>query len=139
MSQIQSIASSNNYKTTRPPRISARFKDVNFYDVCPFTYGSKSFVSIHFEKDIISHLEKTFRQLDFEDAISIARDVMLPKPDEVNDGYYVAPTIIEDIFHLRSMKVTSHAIRLAKGSYKNEGLVKAEAQEEEKEGIGLPF
>lgn len=137
MSQIQSIASSNNYKTTRPPRISARFKDVNFYDVCPFTYGSKSFVNIHFEKDIVSHLEKTFRHLDFEDAISIARDVMLPKPDEVNDGYYVDPTIIEDIFHLRSTKGTSHAIRMAKGSYKNEGLVKTETQEEEE--IGLPF
>lgn len=137
MSQIQSIASSNNYKTTRPPRISARFKDVNFYDVCPFTYGSKSFVSIHFEKDIVSHLDKTFRHLDFEEAISIAGKVDIPKPNEVNDGYDVDPTIIEDIFHLRSTEGTSHAIRMAKGSYQNEGLAKAGVQEEVE--IGLPF
>lgn len=135
MSQIQSLASSNNYKTTRPPRISARFKDVSFYDVCPFTYGSKSFVSIHFEKDIVSHLAKTFQHLDFEDAIDIARNVDLPKPNEVNDGYDVDITIIEDMFHLRSMEGTPDAIRMAQGSYQNEGLAKAEVQEEVQENI----
>ena len=119
MSQMQSLASSNDYSTSRPPRISARFKDVSFYDVCPFTYGSKGFVSIHFEKDIVSHLEKTFRHLDFEEAVYIARNLDLPKPDGVNNGYHVDPSIIEDIFHLRSMKGTSHAIRMAQGSYKN--------------------
>lgn len=135
MSQIQSLASSNNYKTTRPPRISARFKDVSFYDVCPFTYGSKSFVSIHFEKDIVSHLAETFQHLDFEDAIDIARNVDFPKPNEVNDGYDVDTTIIEDMFHLRSMEGTPDAIRMAQGSYQNEGLAKAETQEEVQENI----
>lgn len=137
MSQIQSLASSNNYKTTRPPRISARFKDVNFFDVCPFTYGSKSFVSIHFEKDIVSHLAKTFQHLDFEDAIDIARNVDFPKPNEVNDGYDVDPSIIEDMFHLRSKEGTPDAIRMAQGSYQNEGLAKAKTQEEEE--LGIPF
>ena len=137
MSQIQSLASSNNYNTTRPPRINARFKDVSFYDVCPFTYGSKSFVSIHFEKDIVSHLAKTFEHLDFEDAISIAGRVDFPKPNEVNDGYDVDTTIIEDMFHLRSMEGTPDAIRMAQGSYKNEGLAKTEAQEEAE--MSLPF
>lgn len=137
MSQIQGLASSNTYKTTRPPRISARFKDVSFFDVCPFTYGSKSFVNIYFEKDIVSHLAKTFEHLDFEDAINIARAVVLPKPDEVNDGYDIDPTIIEDMFHLRSMEGTSHAISVSKGSYKNEGLAKAEVQEEEE--MSIPF
>lgn len=137
MSQIQSLASSNNYKTTRPPRINARFKDVSFYDVCPFTYGSKSFVSIHFEKDIVSHLAKTFQHLDFEDAIRIAGKVDFPKLNEVNDGYDVDITIIEDMFHLRSMEGTPDAIRMAQGSYQNEGLAKAEAkaQEEVQENI----
>lgn len=135
MSQIQSLASSNNYNTTRPPRISARFKDVSFYDVCPFTYGSKSFVSIHFEKDIVSHLAKTFEHLDFEDAIDIAGRVDFPKPNEVNDGYDVDTTIIEDMFHLRSREGTPDAIRMAQGSYQNEGLAKAEAQEEVQENI----
>ena len=137
MSQIQSLASSNNYNTTRPPRINARFKDVSFYDVCPFTYGSKSFVSIHFEKDIVSHLAKTFEHLDFEDAISIAGRVDFPKPNEVNDGYDVDTTIIEDLFHLRSSEGTPDAIRMAQGSYKNEGLAKTEAQEEAE--MSLPF
>lgn len=137
MSQIQSLASSNNYNTTRPPRINARFKDVSFYDVCPFTYGSKSFVSIHFEKDIVSHLAKTFEHLDFEDAISIARSVDFPKPNEINGGYDVDPSIIEDMFHLRSMEGTPHAIRMAQESYQNEGLVKTKAQEEEE--MGMPF
>lgn len=137
MSQIQSLASSNNYNTTRPPRINARFKDVSFYDVCPFTYGSKSFVSIHFEKDIVSHLAKTFEHLDFEDAISIAERVDFPKPNEVNDGYDVDTTIIEDLFHLRSREGTPDAIRMAQGSYKNEGLAKTEAQEEAE--MSLPF
>lgn len=135
MSQIQSLASSNNYNTTRPPRINARFKDVSFYDVCPFTYGSKSFVSIHFEKDIVSHLEKVYRWLNFEDAVSIAREVVIPKPNEVNDGYDIDPAIIEVMFHLRSMEGTPDAIRMAKGSYQNEGLVKAKAQEEVQENI----
>lgn len=137
MSQIQSLASSNNYKTTRPPRINARFKDVSFYDVCPFTYGSRRFVSIHFEKDLVSHLAKTFQHLDFEDAIDIARNVDFPKPNEVNDGYDVDPSIIEDMFHLRSMEGTPDAIRMAKGSYQNEGLAKAKTQEEEE--LGIPF
>ena len=137
MSQIQSLASSNNYNTTRPPRISARFKDVSFYDVCPFTYGSKSFVSIHFEKDIVSHLAKTFRHLDFEEALSIAGRVDFPKPNEVNGGYDVDPTIIEDMFHLRSMEGTPDAIKMAQGSYQNEGLVKAEVQEETE--MSMPF
>lgn len=135
MSQIQSLASSNNYNTTRPPRINARFKDVSFYDVCPFTYGSRRFVSIHFEKDLVSHLAKTFQHLDFEDAIDIARNVDFPKPNEVNDGYDVDPSIIEDMFHLRSMKGTPDAIRMAQGSYQNEGLAKAEVQEEVQENI----
>lgn len=137
MSQIQSLASSNNYKTTRPPRINARFKDVSFYDVCPFTYGGRRFVNIHFEKDIVSHLEKIYRHLSFEDAISIARDVMFPKPNEINDGYDVDPTIIEDMFHLRIMEGTPDAIRMGKGSYQNEGLVRAEVQEEAE--ISIPF
>lgn len=135
MSQIQSLANSNNYSTTRPPRINARFKDVSFYDVCPFTYGSKSFVSIHFEKDLVSHLAKTFEHLDFEDAIDIAGRVDFPKPNEVNDGYDVDTTIIEDLFHLRSKEGTPDAIRMGKGSYKNEGLAKAKTQEEVQENI----
>lgn len=137
MSQIQSLASSNNYNTTRPPRINARFKDVSFYDVCPFTYGSRSFVSIHFEKDIVSHLAKTFKHLNFEEAIDIARSVDFPKPNEVNGGYDVDPTIIEDVFHLRSMEGTPDAIRMAQGSYQNEGLVKAQVQEEAE--MSMPF
>lgn len=138
MSQIQSLVNSNNYKTTRPPRISARFKDVSFYDVCPFTYGSKSFVSIHFEKDIVSHLEKVFKHLSFKEAaISIAREVDFPKPNEVNDGYDVDPTIIEDMFHLKTMERTPDAIRMAKSSFKNEGLANAEAQERVEMGISF--
>lgn len=138
MSQIQKLANSNNnYKTTRPPKISARFKDVNFYDVCPFTYGSRRFTNIHFEKDIISHLEKVYRWLNFEDVIEIARKVDLPKPNEVNDGYDVDPTIIEDVFHLRSTKGTPEAIRMTEGSYQNEGLAKAKVQEEEE--LSIPF
>lgn len=137
MSQIQSLVSNNGYNTTRPPRINARFKDVSFYDVCPFTYGSRSFVSIHFEKDIVSHLAKTFKHLNFEEAIDIARSVDFPKPNEVNGGYDVDPSIIEDVFHLRSMEGTPDAIRMAQGSYQNEGLAKAKVQEEAE--MGMPF
>ena len=127
MSKIREIAnSSNNY---RPPRINARFKDVYFYDVCPFTYGSRDFINIHFEKDIVSHLEKTFKHSNFEDPMAFAREVDFPKSNEINDGYDVDPTIIDDIFHLKSKEGTPDAIRMAKESYKNEGLAKAESQE----------
>ena len=137
MGQIQSLASNNYYKTAHPPRISARFKGVDFYGVCPFTYGSKTFVSIYFEKDIVSHLAKTFEHLDFEDAVCVARNVVLPEPNEINGGYDVDPSIIEDMFHLRAMERTPDAIRMAKSSFKNEGLARAEAQEREENG--LPF
>lgn len=138
MRRIQRLVTNGDFRAACPPMIDMTFKGIGFTNVCPFTYGARSLTYIHFEKDIISHLEKVFKHANIEYAIDIARRVDFPKPNEVNDGYDgydVDTTIIKDMFHLRSMEGTPDAIRMGKGSYKNEGLAKAKTQEEVQENI----
>lgn len=136
MSNIRKLITSDNYKGTRPPMISASFKGTYFYDICPFTYGSRGSTYIYFEKDIVSHLEKTFKHLDVENAIDAARGVVLPKSDEVNDGYDADPGLIElELFSFWSMEGNPDLIeRKITETYKNKGLYLEENPPQEEPG-----
>lgn len=119
---IRKLITNDGYRTTRPPMINANFKGVSFNEICPFTYGSRGSTYIYFEKDIVSHLEKTFKHLGVEEAIGLARDVRLPKNDEVNDGYDVDPSLIElDLFNFWAIEGTTDVVK-RKTTYKNKGL-----------------
>ena len=141
MHRMQNVVINDNYIRTRPPMVSTNFKGIRFNDVCPFTYGSRVFTYIHFEKDFVSHLEKTFKHLDAESAVDIVRRMDLPKDDEVNDGYDVDPSLIDlDLFHFDSRVGSANMIEdKTKEKYKNHGLHDAEerAAEETKAGAAL--
>ena len=71
----------------RPPMISMIFKGIEFTSACPFTYGTRGLTYIHFEKDIISHLERVFKHSNIEYATDIAKGMKLPEGDRVNKTY----------------------------------------------------
>lgn len=141
MGRIQKVITNDDFRRAHPPMISTNFKGIQFSDVCPFTYGSSVFTYIHFEKDFVSHLEKTFKHLDVESAVEIARGLGLPKDDEINDGYDVDPSLIDlSLFHFDSREGNDVAIEAkTKEVYKNYGLYNAEekAAEEAKEGAAV--
>ena len=128
MHRMQNVVNNDNYRRTHPPMITTNFKGIRFNDICPFTYGSRAFTYIHFEKDFVSHLEKTFKHLDAESAVDIARRMDLPKDDEVNDGYDVDPSLIDlDLFSFDSRVGSANMIEdKTKEKYKNHGLHDAE-------------
>lgn len=128
MHRMQNVVNNDDYIRTRPPMISTNFKGIRFNDICPFTYGSRVFTYIHFEKDFVSHLEKTFKHLDAESAVDIARRMDLPKDDEVNDGYDVDPSLIDlSLFHFDTREGSADIIEAkTTEKYKNHGLHNAE-------------
>lgn len=128
MIKMERVVNNDNYRRTHPPMITTNFKGIIFNDICPFTYGSRAFTYIHFEKDFVSHLEKTFKHLDAESAVDIARRMDLPKDDEVNDGYDVDPSLIDlDLFSFDSRVGSVNMIEdKTKEKYKNHGLHDAE-------------
>ena len=128
MHRMQNVVNNDNYRRTHPPMITTNFKGIRFNDICPFTYGSRAFTYIHFEKDFVSHLEKTFKHLGAESAVDIARRMVLPKDDEVNDGYDVDPSLIDlDLFSFDSRVGSANMIEAkTKEKYKNHGLHNAE-------------
>lgn len=135
MSQIQKLITSDNYRGSRPPMISASFKGISFNDICPFTYGSRSLTYIYFEKDFVSHLEKTFRHLDVESAVELTRRMALPKDDEINDGYEFDPDLInlDGLFYFWAVEGTPDTIeRKDAETYKNKGLFVAENPPQER-------
>lgn len=138
MSKMQKVVTNYDYIRTRPPMVTTSFKGIRFNDICPFTYGSRNLTYIHFEKDFVSHLEKTFKHLDAESAVDIARRMDLPKDDEVNDGYDIDPSLIDlSLFHFDSRVGSANMIEdKTKEKYKNQGLHAAEqrAAKEAKEG-----
>ena len=94
MRRIQRLVTNGDFRAARPPMIDMTFKGIGFIDVCPFTYGARSLTYIHFEKDIISHLEKVFKHANTEYAIDIAKSVKLPEGDRVNKTYTIDPRLI---------------------------------------------
>ncbi len=128
MIKMERVVNNDNYRRTHPPMVTTNFKGIIFNDICPFTYGSRAFTYIHFEKDFVSHLEKTFKHLDAESAVDIARRMDLPKDDEVNDGYDVDPSLIDlDLFSFDSRVGNADIIEdKTKEKYKNHGLHDAE-------------
>jgi len=128
MNKMERVVNNDNYIRTHPPMVSTNFKGIRFNDVCPFTYGSRVFTYIHFEKDFVSHLGKAFKHLGAESAIDIARRMDLPKEDEINDGYDVDPSLIDlDLFHFDSREGNDIMIEgKTKETYKNHGLYKTE-------------
>lgn len=128
MHRMQNVVNNDDYRRTRPPMISTNFKGIRFNDICPFTYGSRVFTYIHFEKDFVSHLEKTFKHLDAESAVDIARRMDLPKDDEINDGYDVDSSLIDlSLFHFDSREGSADMIEAkTTEKYKNHGLHNAE-------------
>lgn len=141
MSHIRRLTTSDDYRATRPPMISAIFKGIGFYDVCPFTYRGKDLTYIHFEKDIVSHLEKTFKHLDIEAAIEAARNMEFPEPNEVNDGYDADPdSVIPGLFQFSLVAETQEAKEKLNEKYKNQGLYMSEHQDEIRGDIlDIPF
>lgn len=128
MHVMQHVITNDDYGRAHPPMITTNFKGIYFNDICPFTYGSRALTSIYFEKDFVSHLEKTFKHLDVRYAVDIARRMGLPKGDEINDGYDVDPSLINlGLFHFDSREGNATMIEgKTKATYKNYGLYKAE-------------
>lgn len=141
MHRMEKVVTNDDYRRAHPPMISTSFKGIRFNDICPFTYGSRVFTYIHFEKDFVSHLEKTFKHLDAESAVEIARRMDLPKDDELNDGYDVDSSLIDlSLFHFDSREADATILEMkTKEKYKNHGLHNAErrAAEEAKEGAAV--
>lgn len=137
MSRIQKLVVNSTFAAARPPMIDMTFKDIRFLNVCPFTYGARSLTYIHFEKDIISHLEKVFKHSNIEYATDIAKGMKLPEGGRVNETYDIDPRLI-GLFQLSG---TTDPID--KEVYKNKGLylaaeeadLEANAQKAVKENI----
>lgn len=110
------------FRTARPPMIDMTFKGIGFTNVCPFTYGARSLTYIHFEKDIISHLERVFKHSDIEYVTDIAKGIKLPENDRVNKTYEIDPRLI-DLFQL-----SGATNPIDKEVYKNKGLYLAEEE-----------
>lgn len=117
---INRLVTNVNYGANRPAMIDITFKDIRFNCVCPFTYGASRLTYIHFEKDIISHLERVFKHLDIKYAIDIAKGIKLPEGTEVNKTYDIDPKLIS-LFQLSGANDP-----IDKEVYKNKGLYLAE-------------
>lgn len=118
MSKIQRLVVNG----ARPPMINMTFKGIRFTNVCPFTYGTHSLTYIHFEKDIISHLERVFKHSRIEYATDIAKGMKLPEGDRVNKTYDIDTRLI-GLFQLSGMNGTPD-----KEVYRNKGLYLAEEE-----------
>ena len=94
MRRIQRLVVNGDFRAARPPMIDKTFKGIGFTNVCPFTYGARGLTYIHFEKDIISHLEKVFKHSNTGYAIDIAKDIKLPEGDRANKTYEIDPRLI---------------------------------------------
>lgn len=128
MRRIQRLVVNGNSKAARPPMIDMTFKGIGFTNVCPFTYGARSLTYIHFEKDIISHLERVFKHSNTEYATDIAKGIKLPEGDRVNEKYDIDPRLI-GLFQLS--RTTDP---LDKEVYRNKGLYLA-AEEAAKQDL----
>lgn len=122
MRRIQRLVVNGNFRAARPPMIDMTFKGIWFAKVCPFTYGARSLTYIHFEKDIISHLERVFKHSKIDYAIDIAKGVKLPEGDRVNKTYDIDTRLI-GLFQLSG---TTDPID--KEVYRNKGLYLAEEE-----------
>lgn len=122
MRRIQRLVVNGDFRAARPPMIDMIFKGIGFTNVCPFTYGARSLTYIHFEKDIISHLERTFRHANTEYATDIVKGIKLPEGDRVNKTYEIDPRLI-GLFQL-----SGTAGPIDKEVYRNKGLYLAEEE-----------
>ena len=116
MRRIQRLVINGDSRAARPPMIDMSFKGIGFTNVCPFTYGARGLTYIHFEKDIISHLEKVFKYANTEYATDIAKGIKLPEDDKTYD---IDPRLI-GLFQLDGTP--------DKEVYKNKGLYLAEEE-----------
>lgn len=128
MRSIRRLVVNDGVRAVRPPMIDMTFKGIGFTNVCPFTYGARSLTYIHFEKDIISHLEKVFKHANTEYATDIAKGIKLPENDRVNKTYEIDPRLIS-LFQLNG---TTDPID--KVVYRNKGLYLA-AEEAAKQDL----
>lgn len=122
MSRIQRLVVNGGFRVVRPPMIDMTFKGIGFTNVCPFTYEACRLTYIHFEKDIISHLERVFKHANTEYAIDIAKCIKLPENDRVNKTYEMDPRLIG----LFQLSYTTDPID--KEVYRNKGLYLAEEE-----------
>ena len=116
MRRIQRLLTNGDFRAARPPMIDMTFKGIGFTNVCPFTYGARSLTYIHFEKDIISHLEKVFKHSDIEYATDIAKGMKLPENDRVKQTYEIDTRLIS-LFQLSGADDP-----MDKEVYRNKGL-----------------
>lgn len=122
MSRIQRLVVNGDFRVARPPMIDMTFKGIGFTNVCPFTDGARRLTYIHFEKDIVSHLERVFKHANAEYAIDVAKCIKLPENDRVNKTYEMDPRLIG----LFQLSYTTDPI--AKEVYRNKGLFLAEEE-----------
>ena len=128
MRRIQRLVVNGDFRAVRPPMIDMTFKGIGFTNICPFTYGARSLTYIHFEKDILSHLEKVFKHANTEYATDIAKGVKLPENDRVNKAYEIDPRLIS-LFQLSGANDP-----MDKEVYRNKGLYLA-AEEAAKQDL----
>lgn len=128
MRRIQRLLINGDFRAARPPMIDMTFKGIGFTNICPFTYGARSLTYIHFEKDIISHLEKVFKHSDIEYATDIAKGMKLPENDRVKQTYEIDTRLI-NLFQLSGADDP-----MDKEVYKNKGLYLA-AEEAAKQDL----
>ena len=128
MRRIQRLLTNGDFRAARPPMIDMTFKGIGFTNVCPFTYGARSLTYIHFEKDIISHLEKVFKHSDIEYATDIAKGMKLPENDRVKQTYEIDTRLIS-LFQLSGADDP-----MDKEVYRNKGLYLA-AEEASKQDL----
>lgn len=126
MHRINRLVANGDFRAVRPPMADMSFNGINFINVCPFTYGARDLTYIHFEKDIVSHLEKVFKHSDIEYAINIAKSIKL---SEGGDKTYDTDTSLIGLFDLHG----STDDPLYKGVYKNKGLYLAEEEAQDLE------
>ena len=128
MSRIKRLVINGEYRAARPLRIDMTFKGIRFSNICPFTYGARSLTYIHYEKDIISHLERVFKHSNIEYAIGIAKGIKLPENDRVNKTYDIDPRLV-GLFQLNRVNGP-----IDKEVYRNRGLYLA-AEEAAKQDL----
>lgn len=116
MRRINRLVVNGDFRAARPPMIDMTFKGIGFTNVCPFTYGTHSLTYIHFEKDIISHLEKVFKHANTEYATDIAKCIKLPEGDRVNKTYEIDPRLID------LLQLSGATAPIDKEVYRNKGL-----------------
>ena len=128
MRRIQRLLTNGDCRAARPPMIDMTFKGIGFTNICPFTHGARSLTYIHFEKDIISHLEKVFKHSDIEYATDIAKGMKLPENDRVKQTYEIDTRLIS-LFQLSGADDP-----MDKEVYRNKGLYLA-AEEAAKQDL----